>query len=207
MSETQPPHRPNRREVAAAATREEVLRAARRLFVEHGYAATTINQVAAEAGVAVQTVYSSVGGKPALVLALNDLIDDESGVGPLAAEIAQTDDPEVVLTNAVRLTRQLNERCGDVGRLLLAAGPSSPDVAAAVTDGLARHRAGAELFGRRLAELGGLRDGVSVEHATTSCAVMTSPENWRQLTVDFGWSYDRAEAWIIDSLRTLVTHP
>ncbi|HEX7739487.1 MAG TPA: helix-turn-helix domain-containing protein, partial [Marmoricola sp.] len=64
MSETQPPHRPNRREVAAAATREEVLRAARRLFVEHGYAATTINQVAAEAGVAVQTVYSSVGGKP-----------------------------------------------------------------------------------------------------------------------------------------------
>ena len=207
MSEIEPARRPNRRAVAAAATRDEVLRAARRLFLEHGYAATTINQVATEAGVAVQTVYSSVGGKPALVLALNDLIDGESGVGPLAAEIAGTDDPEVVLTNAVRVTRQLNERCGDIVRLLLAAEPANAEVAAAVEDGMRRHHGGAELFGRRLAELGSLRDGVTAEQATTAYAVMTSPDNWRQLTGDFGWSYAQTEAWMTDSLRTLLMHP
>jgi AcrR family transcriptional regulator len=206
MSEEEPRRRPNRREVAAAATREEIVRAARRLFTTKGYAATTINQIAEEAGVAVQTVYSSVGGKPALVLALNDLIDAESGVGPLAAEIAQTRDPGVVLTNGVRLTRQINERCGDIVRVLLAAEPSNAEVAAAVREGMQRHRGGAELFGHRLAELGALGPGTSAEEAATTYAVMTSPDNWRQLTQDFGWSHDKAEAWLIESLTTLLLH-
>jgi len=207
MSEPDRSRRPNRREIAAAATREEVLRAARRLFAANGYAPTTLNQIAEEAGVAIQTVYSSVGGKPALVLALNDLIDAESGVGPLAAEIARTDDAEVVFVNSVKLTRQLNERCSDILRVLLAAAPSNPDVAAAVRDGMARHRGGAELFGHRLAELDALGPGVSAEQATTAYAVMTSPDNWRQLTQDFGWSYDKAEAWLVDSLTRLLRRP
>ena len=70
--------RPNRREVAAAETRREILRAARRLFAEHGYACTSLQQIAEESGVAVQTIYSSVGSKAALILALNDLLDDRS---------------------------------------------------------------------------------------------------------------------------------
>ena len=46
---------PNRREVAAAETRREILRAARRLFAAHGYAGTSLQQIAEESGVAVQT--------------------------------------------------------------------------------------------------------------------------------------------------------
>src|SRR5208282_534520 len=68
--------RPNRREVAAAETRREILRAARRLFAAHGYAGTSLQQIAEESGVAVQTIYSSVGSKAALVLALNDRCGD-----------------------------------------------------------------------------------------------------------------------------------
>lgn len=199
--------RPNRREVAAAATRTEVLGAARRLFAENGYAATTINQVADEAGVAVQTVYSSVGSKAALVLALNDLIDAESGVGELAGQVARADDAQAALHLAVRLTRQLNERCGDILRVLLGAEPSDADVAAAVRDGMVRHRAGAELIGGRLATLGALATGVDAEQAATSFAVMTSPASWRQLTTEYGWSFDRGEAWVLSSLSTLLLGP
>src|SRR5260221_12748967 len=72
--------RPNRREVAAGEPRREILRAARRLFAEHGYASTSVQQVAEESGVAVQTIYSSVGLKAAPVPALHDLIHEEADI-------------------------------------------------------------------------------------------------------------------------------
>ena len=86
--------RPNRREVAAAETRREILRAARRLFAQHGFAGTSVQRIAEEAGVAVQTIYSSVGSKAALVVALNDLIDEEAGVAQLEADEEGDRDPE-----------------------------------------------------------------------------------------------------------------
>jgi AcrR family transcriptional regulator len=52
-----------RRQVAAAATRDAIVAAAARLFVQHGYDETSIARIAEEAGVAVQTIYNAVGGK------------------------------------------------------------------------------------------------------------------------------------------------
>jgi AcrR family transcriptional regulator len=190
--------------VAAAATRDEILRTARRLFADRGYAATTIGQIAAEAGVVVQTVYGSVGSKAALVLALNDLIDSESGIPESGAQLATTSDPRALLTSGVQVTRRLNERCGDIVRVLLAAEPTDPDVATAVRDGMRRHQDGAELLGRRLADLGALPSGITAEQAATTFALMTSPASWRQLTEDAGWSFDRAESWLVESLARLL---
>jgi AcrR family transcriptional regulator len=196
--------RPNRREIAAEATRQEILRTARRLFAAHGYASTSIQQIAAESGVAVQTIYSSVGGKAALVLALNDLIDTEAGVAELAADIAQESNPAKLLAKAVQLTRQLNERCGDIIRVLLSAEPAEPEAAAAYADGMRRHQQGATTLGERLAALGALPQGSSADQAATAFAVMTSPASWRQLTHDAGWSFDQAQDWLTRSLATLI---
>ena len=69
-----------RRAVQAEQTRLEILGAARRQFALHGYAATSVKDIATEAGVSVQTVYDSVGSKAELVRRLNDLIDAEAGV-------------------------------------------------------------------------------------------------------------------------------
>ena len=57
----------------AAATRRAVLVAARKLFTTTGYAATTVADVARLAGVSVDTVYTSVGRKPELLLAVHDM--------------------------------------------------------------------------------------------------------------------------------------
>jgi AcrR family transcriptional regulator len=62
-----------RRRAAAEETRRAVLAAARELFARQGYAATSVAAIAAEAGVAVDTVYSSVGRKPQVLLAVHDL--------------------------------------------------------------------------------------------------------------------------------------
>jgi AcrR family transcriptional regulator len=190
--------------VAAAETRREILRAARRLFAEHGYANTSVQQIAEASGVAVQTVYSSVGSKAALVLALNDLIDEEAGVEELRAELVDEGDPAQLVAKAVHLTRQLNERCGDIVRVLLSAEPAEPGAAAAVADGMRRHSEGARGMAQRLAGLGALRVDVTPERAAAAFSMMTSPTSWRQLTEEAGWTFDEGEAWLANALGQLL---
>ena len=79
---------PSLRERQAQLTRDEILKAARRLFAERGYAKTSVRDVAEAAGVSAQTVYDSIGSKQALVARLNDLIDAEAGVGAIGARTA-----------------------------------------------------------------------------------------------------------------------
>jgi AcrR family transcriptional regulator len=196
--------RPNRREVAAAQTRREILGAARRLFAEQGYANTSMQQIADESGAAIQTVYSSVGSKSALVLALVDLIDDEAGIAELAADLLQETDPHQLIAKSVHLTRQLNERCGDIIRVLLSAEPADTDVVAAATEGLRRHEQGNALIAQRLAELGALQADMTPERAAAVMAMMKSSANWRQLTETAGWTYDESEAWLTASLSQLL---
>ncbi|HEY1001425.1 MAG TPA: helix-turn-helix domain-containing protein [Streptosporangiaceae bacterium] len=196
--------RPNRREVAAAETRREILRAARRLFAEHGYAGTSLQQIAEESGVAVQTIYSSVGSKAALVLALNDLIDEEADVTQLAAGVLQETDPPRLIAKGIHLTRQLNERCGDLIQVLVSAEPAEPDAAAVVADGMRRHEQGASAIAQRLQALGALRTGTTPERAAAVFSMMTSPASWRQLTQRAGWTFDESEAWLTASLAQLL---
>lgn len=196
--------RPNRRDVAAAATRHEILTAARRLFAQRGYASTSIQQIAAESGVAVQTIYSSVGSKAALVLALNDLIDEEADVTGLAVELLAETSPKRLLAKGVHLTRQLNERCGDLIGVLLSAEQAEPDVANAVADGMRRHEQGVAAIAHRLAQLGALATDTTAERAAVALSVMTAPAAWRQLTQATGWTFDDAEAWLTESLTKLM---
>jgi AcrR family transcriptional regulator len=197
----------NRREVAAAETRREILRAARQLFAAHGYPGTSLQQIAEESGVAVQTIYSSVGSKAALVLALNDLIDEEAGVAQLGAGVLGETDPPTMIAKAIHLTRQLNERCGDLLQVMLSAGPAEPDVAAAVADGMRRHESGFSAMAQRLGALGALRAGMTPERAAAVFSMMTSPANWLQLTQRAGWTFDDSEAWLTDSLTQLLLEP
>jgi AcrR family transcriptional regulator len=196
--------RPNRREVAAEETRREILRAARRLFAEHGFTNTSLHQIAEESGVAVQTIYSSVGPKTALVVALNDLIDEEAGIAELARELSQETDPSRLLAKGVHLTRQLNERCGDLIRAVLSAEPAEPDAAAVLADGMRRHEQGSTKVGQGLATLGALRTDMTPERASAAFSMLTAPASWRQLTQRAGWTFDDAEAWLIESLTLLL---
>ena len=199
--------RPNRREVAAAETRREILRAARRLFAAHGYAGTSLQQIAEESGVAVQTIYSSVGSKAALVLALNDLVDEEAGVAQLGAGVLRETDPPTMIAKGIHLTRQLNERCGDLLQVLLSAAPAEPDVAAALADGMRRHESGGSAIAQRLGALGALRAGTTPERAAAVFAMMTSPASWLQLTQRAGWTFNQSEAWLTESLAQLLLEP
>jgi AcrR family transcriptional regulator len=199
--------RPNRREVAAAETRREILRAARRLFAANGFAGTSLQQIAEESGVAVQTIYSSVGSKTALVLALNDLIDEEADVRQLGAGVLEETDPARMIAGGIHLTRQLNERCGDLIRVLLSAAPAEPDVAAVVAEGMRRQESGVSAMVQRLEAQGALRSGTTPERATAVFVLMTSAASWQQLTLRAGWTFDESQAWLTESLTELLLGP
>jgi AcrR family transcriptional regulator len=194
----------SRRQIAAADTRREILAAARRLFAANGYTNTSLQHIAEEAGVAMQTIYSSVGPKSAVVLALNDLIDEEAGVAQLGAEVMAATKPAEMIAKSVHLTRRLNERCGDLIATVLSAAPSEPEAAAALADGMRRHERGAGAMAARLAALDALRDDMTAEKAAAAVAMMTSPASWRQLSQGAGWSYDEAETWLTASLTQLI---
>src|SRR5262245_64819229 len=89
--------RPNRRQMQAAQTSRDIILAASKLFTAHGYAGTSVADIAREAGVAVPTIYASVGSKPQLIIAMVDEIDELAGIPALAAEIQASSDPREVL--------------------------------------------------------------------------------------------------------------
>ena len=196
--------RPNRRQRQAEATRREILAVARRLFASQGYAATSMAAIAEETGAAIQTIYSSVGPKHAILLALVDLMDEEAGVGPMWQQVGRTDDPVELMRLGVHLTRQFIERFGDILWTLMAAAAIEPDVATTLEEANRRHRTGLGRLVGRIAEKGGLREGLPLERASDMFALLSSMATYHQLLHDYGWSLDECETWIVGTLCTLV---
>jgi AcrR family transcriptional regulator len=191
----------------AQQTRGEILIAARRLFAQRGYAATSINDIADEADVAVQTIYARLGSKRGMLIALIDLIDQEAGVELLVAQVLSASTPSKALSAGVRLTRVFQERCGDIIGALFSAAGAEPELADAVAEGQRRHREGARITVDRILHLDGLRDHVQPERAQALFALSTSHEAWRELIQSYKLDWDDAETWLTDALaRALLKH-
>jgi AcrR family transcriptional regulator len=188
------PNPPTLRQRQAQATRDAIVAAARRLFAQHGYVETSVAEIAEEAGVAVQTVYKSMRSKTAILMALLDVIDEEAEVPALQAGIASATDAAELVHAGVTLTRQMNERCGDIIRALAGAAHADAEAEAALAEGERRHRAGTGGLAHRLEELGTL--AVSAEDAAVQISLLTSRHAYDELVIDRGWSFDEAAIWI-----------
>ncbi|QZY28751.1 TetR/AcrR family transcriptional regulator [Nocardioides coralli] len=191
-----------RREEQAAQTRREIVAAARRLFATQGYARTSVTQVAAEAGVSVQTIYDAVGSKAALAAALNELIDEEAGIGELARTIGTLEDPRALVALPVQITRQLMERCGDLVRATFGAASSEPQLAEVAAVGRQRHRAGVDGIAGRLAGLDAL--AVPAPQAAATMAVLTDSRVALTCLDDYGWSLTEWDRWTRAALERLL---
>ena len=195
---------PGRRAVQAEQTRAEILRAARAGFAARGYAGTSVKDIAAAAGVSVQTVYDSVGSKAELVRRLNDVVDEEAQVGELAASLANETDPVVIARLPARITRRIVERSGDIVRSSLEAARAEPELARVADEGGRRHREGSHRIAGRLASLGALDVGVDVDAAALTIAALSDLRLALVLVDDHGLSPAEVEDWIATSTRRAV---
>ena len=195
------------RERRAQLTQDEILRAARRLFAERGYARTSVRDIAKAAGVSAQTVYDSVGSKQALVVRLNDLIDQEANVHAIARAAAESGDPAEIVATPAHVTRSILENCADILHALVTGAAAEPDLAAALEDGHRRHVAGTASMVGLLAELGALAPSLDRDEAAETLAAIADFRFALVLRDSYGWSLDRIEDWIAASSRTLLLGP
>lgn len=186
------------REERAAATRRRIEDAARRLFARQGYAATTIADIAREAGVAVQTVYAAHASKTGILAALRlRAVEQPEAEAGYRAAMAEPDPVRGLLGFAASI-RQRWEATGDVIAIHNDAGNVDPAVRAGVEDALRRRRGGLAALAGRLAPA--LRPGLGPDDAAAILDALTMPEVYLALTGAHAWTPDAYEAWLGEAL-------
>jgi AcrR family transcriptional regulator len=194
----------SRRERQAQSTRDDILRAARRLFAERGYSRTSVRDIAEAAGVSAQTVYDSVGSKRSVVARL---IDTEAGIMAIAMGAARSEDPVEVLGASARIARSILEHCGDVIHALVTGAAAEPELAVVLAEGHRRHVEGAGRIVGRLVELDALGPGLDRGSAVDTLAAISDVQFALLLSESYGWSLDKIEDWIATTARTTLLAP
>jgi AcrR family transcriptional regulator len=195
---------PRRREQAAA-TRREILEAAQRLFERDGYSATTMAAIAAEAGVALKTVYLAFETKSGLLRALWHLRlrgdDDEAPVARRRwfRDVIDEPDPERQLRLTARNSRAVKLRAANLMRVIRDGAGADPDIAALwqriQDDFYANQRSIVDALAANHA----LCPGLDATRAADILWTLNHPDVWHLLVGERGWSAEEYEHWFGDA--------
>ncbi len=202
-----------RRRARARATRTRVLDAALALFTERGYVATTIDVIAARADVSPETVYSTFGTKRSL---LSELVDVSIAGGddappifeqPWVQEMREEPDPHRRLQILASNGRSILERRAAVDEVVRGAAAADPEIATLWERGKAQRLAGQREGLRIVMGAAGPGKRMDLETASDILYAIGSPETYRLLVVDRGWSGSRFEHWYGETLERLLLDP
>lgn len=207
-------HAPRRAEQAAATWRA-VLEAARELFVARGYLATTVAEIAERAGVAVDTIYATVGRKPTLLREVVETsISGQDHAVPaqqrdyVRAMVAAPTAREKLAIYAAAIT-EMAPRTAPVFAALRDAGLSGDrDCAALYAEITGRRAANMRLAAADLRATGELRPDLTDDEVADVLWSMNSTEYWVLLVDQRGWTPQRFGAWLADAwVRLLLAGP
>ena len=174
-----------------------ILDAARSCFAAEGYARTSVAQVAAAAGVAVTTVYASVGGKPQLIQALTQDGVDAASIAGFLEQIAATDDGREIVRLTAQATSAVTQELLDTITLVIDNHTADPAVAQAHDFAVRVYRERLTTVARRLEVCGALRPELSTRRAAEVLWFHFGHGAW--LTVrELGWGWQRSADWLAD---------
>lgn len=194
------------RQARTRLARAAVVEAARTLFVERGYAVTTVEAISERSDVPPATVYRLFSSKLGILRALMDasVAGTEESVPlaeqPAARSLLADPDPARQLAGFAAICREVNERTEPLYRVLVGAAASDPDAAALLADRTRHRRAGQGQIARSLARGGALRPNVREAHAADIIHALMSPEVYQLLVADRGWPPERYEHWLTQIL-------
>jgi len=178
--------------------------AARALFLERGYAATTIDAVSELSGVPQATVYRLFSSKLGLLRTLlDDAIAGDSevpGAPARAAAMLACPDPRRQLTQFAGIARGVISRGGSIHQILAGAAGSDSQAAGLLAEYTRKREQGQGQVACSLAQSGQLRPGMTEQDAADIVYALASPEVYRLLVADRGWSPGRYEQWLAATL-------
>jgi AcrR family transcriptional regulator len=212
MSPVQPPvkrrYDASKRRQAAERTRTAILDAALLLFAGQGYAATPMTAVAEQAGVALDTVYASVGRKPELArLLIETAISGSSQAVPAEERdyvraIQAAPDADTKIAIYASAMRMIAARLAPVLGILQQAAPAEPELAALWREIAERRAANMHRFVADLAAVATLR--VDPGQAADIVWATNAPELYQLLVGQRGWSPERYEHFLADAWHRLL---
>jgi len=188
------------RKEQASETRQRILETAHELLVERGYAAMTVDAVATGAGVSVPSVYAIFGSKTGLLEAIIDRARFGPSYRQLVEQALQAEDAVERLRYAGAIARGIYDAERSLIDLMGGASVLSPELALKMR-GHELDRLDAQSGTiRRLAEQGRLKADLSVESAADILWTLTGRDIYRMLVQGRGWSGDKYQQWLADSL-------
>ena len=194
----------------ARQTRRSIVEAAGRLFTSGGYGATTLQQIADEAGVAVQTLYATFGNKAALLEELLDtfIAGDDTPVAvndrDWMHDVFHHPDPVARINAYAAAVTGIHERAGDIFNVVRAAAAADLTLAPLAASTEQRRRIGATSVIDGLHAIGALRDDLTVVEAVDVLWTLSSPEIHQRLVRDSDWTPKRFQTWLAATMRTAL---
>jgi AcrR family transcriptional regulator len=204
------PYRSAAREDQARRTRRAVVAAAHRLFLERGFAATTVPAIADAAGVSVQTVYKAFASKAGLAKAVFDVAmagDDEQATmleRDALRRVRDEPDPRRMFVLYGRFISEVAPRHVPVQLVIRDAASSDPDARQLWEELQAERLRGMTMFARALHEADHLRPGVSANEARDVLWTYNSAEVFELLVIGRGWSPGRYGRWVAAALTAAL---
>jgi AcrR family transcriptional regulator len=198
-----------RKQLGAEETQRVIIAAASRLFLEHGYHASSIGRIAAEAGVAMQTIYNSVGSKRDLLSRVLDFAaSGERAPVPVPQfmrEQAEAEpDPRRIIAQLVEFWRGALPRTAPVFRIIREAAAADPEIAALERGRSAQRLGNYRHAAQLLSDRNALRDGLTIDAAAAAIFAIGHPETYRALVLDGDWDVDAWGTWLQATLEAAL---
>ena len=214
MPEPVKPDSPNKSRRGQARTRlarRAVVDAARTLFLERGYVATTIEAISEHSDVPIATVYRLFSSKLGILKALLDtsIAGDDQPLAveerPDVASLFTEPDPHKLLAGLAGVTTAINQRTNDVYLVLMSAAGSDPAAAELLNEIQQQRDQGQSQIARSLSRAHALKPGLRERDAADLIHALMSPEVYRLLVGDRGWTPERYKQWLATTLTEQLT--
>jgi AcrR family transcriptional regulator len=194
----------------AERTRQDIIDAARELFIDRGYAAMTMQAVADRAGVAVDTIYAAVGRKPGLIRLLVETAISNTDTAVPAEEREYVQRIRAAATARAKLTVYataivaIHGRLAPLVRAVEATSHAYPEVALVWREIAARRAENMRKLAAELIRTGELRPDLSIERVADVLWAMNSPELFTLFVHQRGWAPEVFGEWLADAWIRLL---
>lgn len=195
------------RQEQAEQTRVRILQAARKLFAERGYAGTSMQAVAAQADVGIQTIYAIFRNKPRLLVALFNAVsarpgEEHTAVPERAAPraVGRERDQRKQLRMFAEVVAENLSGGAAVSEIMVDAARTEPEIRRVLQKLSAARLEHMMLFVQQLRANGPLRDGLEDIAARDIVWALSGPEVFLLLTRERGWRKETYQEWLADAL-------